>query len=67
MRVLVDAIRPREQRKDAVKIDDWAEENPNAWVVDQEHESVRDPIIPVAVKRRIYDTFDQLLEATDLS
>jgi len=66
VRVLVDAVWTRENREDAVQINDWPEEDADLRVVDQEHQCVRDPIVAITIKRGVDDTFDQLFEATDL-
>lgn len=66
MWILVDAVWTRENGKNAVQINNWPEEDANAWLVNQEHESVWDPIVAITIKRGINDTLDELLESTDL-
>ena len=66
MWILVDAVWPGEEGEDAVEVDHWAEEDPDARVINQEHEGVRDSIIAITIERGINDTLNQLLKATNL-
>lgn len=66
MRVLVDAVWPREYIEDAVQVDDGSEENADAWVVDEEHERMGDPVVAIPIQGGINHTLDQLFEAADL-
>ena len=66
MRVLVYAVRTCKNGEDAVQINNWPEEDTNAWLVNKEIEGVWNPIVPITIKRGVNNAFDQLLEATDL-
>ena len=66
MWVLVYAIGAREQGEDTIQVDNWSEKDPDAWVVDQEHQGVRYAVVSVAIKRRVDDALDELLEAANL-
>ena len=50
VRVFMNAIRPGKDGKDSIQVNYWAEENTDAWVINQEHQGVRNAIIAVSIK-----------------